>query len=66
MDDVAKNPTKDEITKIIQSSEHTMAKWLKDTTTDDMYYWAAEKYQHAHVAYAFKIEDYTKGFATLD
>lgn len=66
MDGVVKNPTKATIAEIIRSSEHTAAKWLKDTTTGDMYYWSAEVYQHAAVAAAMKVADYTKGLATLD
>jgi hypothetical protein len=42
------------------------AKWLKDSVTGDMYYWPAEIYQHAQVASAMKVVDYTKGLATLD
>lgn len=66
MDGVAKNPTKAATAEIIRSSGHTAAKWLKDTATGDMYYWPAEMYQHAHVAKAFQVLDYTKGLATLD
>lgn len=61
-----KNPTKEEIKEIIGQSEHKAAKWLKDTATGDMYYWPAEVYQHAAVAAAMKVADYTKGLATLD
>lgn len=63
---VEKNPTPTDIARIINSSEHTAAKWLKDSVTGDSFYWPAEKYQHAHVAATFKVEDYTKGLATLD
>lgn len=66
MEGVSKNPTKAVIAGIIQASEHTAAKWLKDKATGDMYYWPAEKYQHAHVAAEHGIADYTKGLATLD
>lgn len=66
MEGVSKNPTKAVIAGIIKASEHTAAKWLKDTATGDMYYWPAEKYQHAHVAAAFAVQDYSKGIATLD
>jgi hypothetical protein len=66
MDGVAINPPRSQVVEIIKSSEHTAAKWLKHTATGDMYYWPAEKYQHAHVAATFMVEDYTKGLATLD
>jgi len=66
MEHIAKNPTKAEIAGVIKSSEYTMAKWLKDSATGDIYCWPAEKYQHAHVAAAFSVEEYTKGFWTLD
>ena len=66
MQNVAKNPTKAAIVELIKASEHTAAKWLKDSGTGDMYYWPAEKYQHAHVAEYFGIKDYTKGIAVDD
>lgn len=66
MPNVAKNPTKTAIDELIKESEHTAAKWLKDSGTGDMYYWPAEKHQHAHVAAHFGIEEYTKGIAVND
>lgn len=66
MDGVTKNPTKTETAAIVRASEHTAAKWLKDSATGDMYYWPAEKYQHAHVAQFYQVLDYTKGIATID
>jgi len=47
MQNVSKNPTKAEIAEIISKSEHTAAKWLKDSGNGDMYFWPAEKHQHA-------------------
>ena len=61
-----RNATKEEVKALIDQSEHKAAKWLKDATTGDIYYWPAEIYQHAAVASAMKIADYTKGLATLD
>ncbi len=66
MQDVAKNPPKEVIADLISKSEHTAAKWLKDSSTGDMYFWPAEKHQHAHVAAHFGIADYTKGIAVND
>lgn len=66
MQNVSKNPTKAEIAEIISRSEHTAAKWLKDSSNSDMYFWPAEKHQHAHVAAHFGVEDYTKGIAVND
>lgn len=61
-----RNPTKQEVKALIEQSEHKAAKWLKDSATGDTYYWPAEIYQHAAVAAAMKIEDYTKGLAVDD
>jgi hypothetical protein len=61
-----RNPTTAEVKAMIAESEHKAAKWLKDTSTGDIYYWPAEIYQHMAVAYALKINDYTKGLAVDD
>lgn len=61
-----RNPSKDEIKALIAQSEHKAAKWLKDSATGDTYFWPAEIHQHAEVARALKIEDYTKGIAVDD
>lgn len=61
-----RNPTNEEVRALIAQSEHKAAKWLKDTVTGDIYYWPAEVYQHAAVAAAMKIADYTKGLAVDD
>lgn len=61
-----RNPTNQEIKALINQSANKAAKWLKDTATGDIYYWPAEIYQHAAVATALKIEDYTKGLAVDD
>jgi len=61
-----RNATKAELKALIDQSEHKAAKWLKDTATGDTYYWPAEAYQHAAVACALKIENYTKGIAVED
>lgn len=66
MQNVSKNPTKAVIAEIISKSEHTAAKWLKDSGNGDMYFWPAEKHQHAQVAAHFGVEDYTKGIAVND
>ena len=66
MKNVEKNPSKDKIAELIGMSEHTAAKWLKDSSNDDMYFWPAELYQHAHVAAQFGIANYTKGIAVND
>lgn len=66
MQSVEKNPPKAKIVELISKSEHTAAKWLKDSSNGDTYYWPAELYQHAHVAAQFGIEDYTKGLAVND
>ena len=61
-----RNATKAEVKALIAQSEHKAAKWLKDAVTGDMYHWPAEAYQHAAVASALKIEDYSKGIAVED
>lgn len=61
-----RNPTTQEVKALIDQSEHRAAKWLKDSATGDIYYWPAEIYQHAMVASAMKIKDYTKGLAVDD
>ncbi len=61
-----RNPTPAEVKGMIDQSEHRAAKWLKDTSTGDTYYWPAEIYQHMAVAYALKIADFTKGLAVDD
>lgn len=61
-----KNPTPDEIAEIINSSEHKAAKWIKDTSTGDVWYWPAEVRFHRDAAASVGVEDYEKGMAVLN
>lgn len=61
MDDVIKNPTKEQIAAIAAESVQKVAKWLKDPDTGNIYYWPSELHEHMEVALWLKLRGYTKG-----
>lgn len=66
MDDVLKNPTREQIASILSASEQGAAKWLKDPDIGNIYYWPAESHQHMEVAYWLQLRGYTKGIVLQD
>jgi hypothetical protein len=66
MDDVIKNPTKEQIAMLIKMDVQGAAKWLKDPDTGNIYYWSAGNHQHMEVAYWLKLRGYTKGIVLED
>jgi hypothetical protein len=60
------NPPLDGIKRIITSSDNLSAKWIKDSKTDDIWYWPAEAAHHSAVAKLVGISEYTKGIAIME
>lgn len=63
---IAFNPSEPEIKHIIFASDQKAAKWIRNNSNGDTFYWAAELSIHANMACVLSIQDYEKGIATLD
>lgn len=63
---IAYNPSESEIRQIIVASDQKAAKWIRNKSNGDIFYWAAELSIHANMAGVLSIQDYEKGLATLD
>ena len=59
-----RNPSREVILLLINTSEEYAAKWIKDAVTGDLYFWRAEKFLHEDVAKALRCRDYTQGIMT--
>lgn len=60
------NPPPEGIKRIIEASDHHAAKWIKDKSTGEIWYWPAEAAQHASIAKSVGITDYEKGIAITE
>lgn len=63
---LALNPPDEGIKRIIAASKHNAAKWIKDSATQDIWYWPAEEAFHASVAKLVGVIDFEKGIAITE
>lgn len=61
---ILQNPSEEKIQELIQQSEMKAANWLRDLETDDLFYWPADRAQHASVASELALVNWEKGVET--
>ena len=60
---VSSNPTPQEIAIIISQSKHLAAKWIREESSGNLWYWPAEQATHTSVAHMVGAVEYSKGIS---